>query len=100
MVSLKESTIKQLKQKAKAAREDLFFKGREFELDFEVEMQDGFGSSSFLVLSFDANSELDDAILFGIHFYTELEIEQDYNIDTDEAKELILSRVSKGEIKS
>lgn len=70
--------------------ESLDFKNKEFELDFEVEMQDGFGSSSFLVLNFDENSELDDAVLFGMHFYTELEIEQDYNITTEEAKELIL----------
>ena len=62
---------------------------KEYYIDLEVEMHDGYGASDQLYLSFDNEGLLEYAVLYGMHFYTELEIEEDYNIDHEEALAII-----------
>lgn len=70
----------------------VIFKNREFYIDYEASMDRGYGeeaSSDMIYLSFNENSELEEATLFGMHYITELEFELEANITTEEAKEIV-----------
>lgn len=64
---------------------------KEFYIDYEVEVPgtDGSQVSDSLYLSFDKEGNLADAVLMYIHSYKEIEWESSYNIDTDDAIEIL-----------
>lgn len=70
--------------------------GRGFTIGYESDMYDGNASSDELYIGFYYSGEIADARLYGMHYITEREVEQDYDLSTEDALRLLLEF---GEIK-